>query len=155
MNSSQLVPPQVILPALPVDSVLGPDGGAARGLGRRPWLPRGMSFLSDLPEAARKRRFLMPVQIFADHSSDDGLSGHFVMAGLLSHSENWAAFSDEWNVCLRAEPRVAYFRMSEAASCGGEFYRFRVTWLRATESCAYWPKSSIATSGSRPTLWWI
>jgi hypothetical protein len=110
---------------LPVDSSVGPDGGMTRPLGAKPWLPRGMSFLSGLPEAARKRRFLMPVQVFADESSDDGQSGHFVMAGLLSHSENWAAFSDEWDICLRSEPRIEYFKMSEAASCSGQFHRFR------------------------------
>jgi hypothetical protein len=67
----------------------------------------------------------MPVQVFADESSDDGQSGHFVMAGLLSHSENWATFSDEWDICLRSEPRIDYFKMSEAASCSGQFHRFR------------------------------
>jgi len=45
------------------------------------------------------------------------------MAGLLSDSENWAQFSDDWSACLQSGPRrLDYFKMKEAAGCGGQFY---------------------------------
>jgi Protein of unknown function (DUF3800) len=77
-----------------------------------------------LPEAARKRRYLMPVQAFVDDSGGKGQapSRHFVMAGLIAHSEDWASFSDEWKACLDTPPRVRIFKMREAASCGGQFF---------------------------------
>lgn len=46
------------------------------------------------------------------------------MAGLISHSELWAKFSDEWRACLDNYPRIGYFKMNEAAGLGGEFRRF-------------------------------
>jgi hypothetical protein len=72
-----------------------------------PWLPEGFSFLSGLPEAARKRRLLMPIQVVADESvgAEPGTRSHFVMAGLIGHSEDWAEFSTEWDICLKSGPR--------------------------------------------------
>jgi hypothetical protein len=91
----------------------------------KPWLPVGFSFLSGLPEAARKRRLLMPVQAFVDESGGKDQGRHFVMAGLIGHSESWALFSDEWRACLDQSPRLRYFKMREAASpCTGQFHGF-------------------------------
>lgn len=90
----------------------------------RPWLPRGMSFLSGLPEAARKRRLLMPMQAFVDESGGAGNTRHFVMAGLIAHSEAWAEFTEEWESCLKEAPRIRLFKMKDAASCTGAFYYF-------------------------------
>lgn len=88
----------------------------------QPWLPRGMSFLSGLPEAARRRRLLMPMQAFVDDSGTKGDTRHFVLAGLISHAESWASFSDEWQACLDDYPHIKVFKMREAAKKSGQFY---------------------------------
>jgi hypothetical protein len=89
---------------------------------RKSWLPKGFSFLSGLPEAARKGRHLMPIQAFADES----IGGHFVMAALIADSEAWSEFSDEWRAALRAPPSIGYFKMREAAGRppNGQFHGF-------------------------------
>jgi hypothetical protein len=66
----------------------------------------------------------MPVQAFVDDSGGKGQSKHFVLVGLVSDSERWAHFSQEWRDCLDQPPRVAIFKMREAASCTGAFHRF-------------------------------
>jgi hypothetical protein len=87
---------------------------------RLSWLPQGFSFLSGLPEAARKVRHLMPVQVFADES----IGKHFVMAGLIAESEAWSEFSDEWRAALKHPPSLGYFKMREPAGQPprGEFF---------------------------------
>jgi hypothetical protein len=91
-----------------------------------PWLPPWLSFLSGLPEPARKRRLLMPVQVYCDESGHHGGGRHFVMAGLIAHAEHWAAFSDEWDAVLRETPAVpGVFKMKDAAGRPtGNFYGF-------------------------------
>jgi hypothetical protein len=93
--------------------------------GTRPWLPEGFAFLSGLPEAARRRRKLMPVQAFVDDSGGKGHSLFFVLAGLIADSEDWAAFSEQWSKCLALSPPIKRFKMREAAGCSGEFYNWR------------------------------
>jgi len=66
----------------------------------------------------------MPVQAFVDDSGGKGQSKHFVLVGLVSNSERWARFSQEWRHCLDQPPRIAVFKMREAASCTGAFHRF-------------------------------
>jgi hypothetical protein len=66
----------------------------------------------------------VPIQAFVDESGGIGQSRHFVMAGLIGHSEDWAVFSDEWRACLDAPPRISAFKMKDAASCSGQFYGF-------------------------------
>jgi hypothetical protein len=66
----------------------------------------------------------MPVQAFVDDSGGKGQSKHFVLVGLVSNSERWARFSQEWRYCLDQPPRIAVFKMREAASCTGAFHRF-------------------------------
>lgn len=66
----------------------------------------------------------MTVQVFADESegSPPGVRNHFVMAGLIGYSEDWALFSEEWRACLLCGPRpLAYFKMKEAAGLSGLF----------------------------------
>jgi hypothetical protein len=92
------------------------------------WLPPWLSFLSGLPEEARRRRVLVAYQyqVFADDSGGKGHDRHFVIAGLASTAAKWAAFSDEWRACLDAPPYIKGkpFKMSQAAGCNGAFYRF-------------------------------
>lgn len=66
----------------------------------------------------------MPVQAFVDDSGGKGHSRHFVLVGLVSDSERWAKFSDEWLACLQQSPSVRIFKMRDAASCTGDFHRF-------------------------------
>jgi hypothetical protein len=95
---------------------------------RGPWLPPWLTFLSGLPEAARKRRVIVAYnyQVFADDSGGKGHDRHFVIAGLASTAQKWALFSDEWRACLDQPPYMAGkpFKMSQAAGCNGAFYRF-------------------------------
>jgi hypothetical protein len=58
---------------------------------------------------------LMVAQAFVDESGNKGQARHFVMAALVGSSEVWAEFSDEWKLCLRETPAIAYFKMKEAA----------------------------------------
>jgi hypothetical protein len=39
-----------------------------------------------------------------------------VLAGFISPAEEWAAFSDEWQLCLDAAPSLRYFKMREAVN---------------------------------------
>jgi hypothetical protein len=66
----------------------------------------------------------MPVQVFVDDSGGKGQGRYFIMAGLIAHSDHWAAFSDEWRACLSAHPAIRYFKMRQAAAYSGEFHRF-------------------------------
>jgi hypothetical protein len=90
-------------------------------------LPKGYEFLSGLPEQARKRRHLMPVQAFVDESGGKGQGRYFVMAGLIAHSDHCRIFSDAWQACLSTEPTIAYFKMREAAGLTGQFYGWSET----------------------------
>lgn len=80
--------------------------------------------LSGLPEDARRWRLLVPFQTYVDDSGGLGHSKHFVLAGLIGHSEDWTVFSDEWRACLAEKPSIKRFKMSEAARRSGEFYRW-------------------------------
>jgi hypothetical protein len=92
------------------------------GVANRPWLPDGFSFLSGLPEAQRRRRYLMPIQAFVDESGGKGQGRNFVMAALAGHSEAWANFTDEWRECLAQSPGIRSFKMREAVSGRGQFH---------------------------------
>src|SRR2546423_1169348 len=95
---------------------MGPD--------RSVWLPRGLEFLSGLPTDLRKRRVIVPIQIFIDDSGAQGQRGSVIFAGLFAEAEAWARFADEWKRILRDEPRIRQFKMRDAAKLQGEFYQF-------------------------------
>jgi hypothetical protein len=90
---------------------------------RAPWLPHGFEFLSGLPEAARRRTMVMPVQLFVDESETgaDKPRRHFAMLGLVATAEAWASFADEWDLCLHEPPAINVFKMKDAAGCAGPF----------------------------------
>lgn len=90
----------------------------------KPWLPRSLEFLSGLPTRVRKRRVIVPIQVFCDESGGKGQTRHFLIAALMCHAEAWALFTDEWLACLEANPRIKYFKMKEAAGYGGQFHIF-------------------------------
>jgi len=88
------------------------------------WLPSGLEFLSGLPVSARLRRWVVPVQVFADESISNGKSGHFVMAALMAEAAAWAEFTDEWDAALSCPPAIRYFKMKEAAAQTDQFNGF-------------------------------
>lgn len=61
----------------------------------------------------------MAIQAFVDESGSDK---HFLMVGLVGHSEHWVKFSEEWAYCLKQPPAVSVFKMKEAAGCTGQFW---------------------------------
>jgi hypothetical protein len=66
-------------------------------------------------------------QCFVDDSGGRGHSRHFVLAGLIGSSYDWAEFSDEWRACLAEKPSIRRFSMREAAARSGEFNHRRWT----------------------------
>ena len=66
----------------------------------------------------------MPVQVYVDDSGSPGDGQHFVLASLISHSDNWHSFSTEWAAALNEWPHIKSFKMKEAAGLNGQFYRF-------------------------------
>jgi hypothetical protein len=46
---------------------------------------------------------------------------YFVLGGFVSSTERWAEFSSDWQAVLDMEPRLAYFKMSEASFLKGQF----------------------------------
>jgi Protein of unknown function (DUF3800) len=87
------------------------------------WLPKWLSFLSGLPEAKRRRKVLVPIQAFIDDSGGpDGRSKHLVLAAVITTAERWAAFSDEWEACLKETPALRTFKMKDAAGLSGQFF---------------------------------
>lgn len=61
------------------------------------------------------------MQAFIDESGGKGQSRIFTMAGWLAPAEQWQAFSARWAECLSSPPRIASFKMREAASLSGHF----------------------------------
>jgi hypothetical protein len=68
----------------------------------------------------------VPVQAFVDESGGNRKNHHLVMAGLISNSEDWAEFSDEWRACLNAPRSIRYLKMSEAAALGDQFHGWEI-----------------------------
>ena len=69
----------------------------------------------------------MAIQAFVDESGGKGQGTVFVFSAMISSAEHWAIFCDSWQACLDKSPSIRYFKMNEAATCKGEFYRFSDT----------------------------
>jgi hypothetical protein len=71
-------------------------------------------------EPLRSHRLLMTLKAYID---DSGLSDPpvGVLAGWVASAEKWGKFSDDWQQALEMKPSLAYFKMSEARSFGGQF----------------------------------
>jgi len=83
-----------------------------------------MSFLSGLPEAARKRRTIVALQIWTDESGDKGQRGYMTIGGLMGSAEHWAAFSEKWDKRCLAPPSIRFLSTREAAGLNNQFGRF-------------------------------
>lgn len=61
---------------------------------------------------------------FVDDSGSGGDSPWYVLSGVVSTVEKWAEFSVEWEGVCKSEPRIDYFKMSEASAQSGQFAKF-------------------------------
>jgi hypothetical protein len=66
------------------------------------------------------------VQAYVDESGGKGQGTVFVFSALISSFENWVAFTPKWQACLDEPPKIAYFKMNEAASRSEQFGGFSV-----------------------------
>jgi hypothetical protein len=83
-----------------------------------------LALVSGLPRGKRERRLFMVLQAYVDASGNEPQSGPiFVFGGFLASHEQWARFSDDWDLELAKPPVLKYFKMSEAAALRGEFHR--------------------------------
>jgi len=64
------------------------------------------------------------VQAYVDDSGGKGQGRVFVFSALVAMAEEWVAFTDEWDSCLKQSPSIRYFKMDEAAGRDGEFRGF-------------------------------
>jgi hypothetical protein len=69
----------------------------------------------------RARIKLTGLQAYIDDSGSERRDPFFVLGGFVTQAEDWAAFSNEWDVLLKTPPVLGYFKMSEANSLTGEF----------------------------------
>jgi hypothetical protein len=66
---------------------------------------------------------MLMLQAYFDDSGSDVESQIFALAGFVCSVEGWKEFSSRWQATLNKEPRLAYFKMSEASALDGEFKR--------------------------------
>lgn len=59
------------------------------------------------------------LKAFIDDSGSGGDSPWYVLAGYLGTVEGWHAFDDQWTDVLHQNPRIEYFKSSEAESLRG------------------------------------
>lgn len=78
-----------------------------------------------MPQERLQRRQVLVLQVFVDDSGGKGQPTPAVLAGLLTTAEEWLSFSEDWNAVLGRAPKIALFKMSEAAGLGGRFYKLR------------------------------
>ena len=64
------------------------------------------------------------LQMFIDDSGSGGDSRFYILAGFKARVAVWEAFSDDWKAVLDSDPKIAYFKMSEAESLKGPFKGF-------------------------------
>lgn len=63
----------------------------------------------------------MFLRAFTDDSGSDVGDRRLYMAGYLNRAEKWTLFSKAWGEECHATPSIAYLKMSEAQSLGGQF----------------------------------
>ena len=68
----------------------------------------------------------MPIQAYVDETGNDGRSPVFLFSALIAPADKWAGFSDRWEACLKASPRIRYLKMDEAEGRSKEFRGFTV-----------------------------
>jgi hypothetical protein len=79
------------------------------------------ALVSGVPAPKREKRLLFMLQAFIDDSGSHPEAGALVLAGWLARVDTWKRFADEWNAALDWAPRLAYFKMNEAATLTDQF----------------------------------
>jgi hypothetical protein len=74
----------------------------------------GLSFMSGLPATFRRRRVLVPTQVWVDDSGTKGTGAMFVFASISMTAERWADFATKWSECLATPPTIRVFKWSAA-----------------------------------------
>jgi hypothetical protein len=66
----------------------------------------------------------VPIQAYVDASGSKGQGKIFSFSALIATAEEWTAFVEEWEFCLKESPSIRYFKMYEADQRSGEFRFF-------------------------------
>jgi hypothetical protein len=82
------------------------------------------SFVSGIPTARRGGRYLLMLQACIDDSGSEPKSPNFVLAGFVANVSQWERFTDLWEAKLHENPRIEYFKMSEAMGLHEQFKDF-------------------------------
>jgi len=80
------------------------------------------ALVSGLPEAQRKNRVLVMVQVVVDDSNrgqEDAPA--FILAGWMATVNNWATFTERWQAELDSEPAIHRIKASEAINLKKNF----------------------------------
>jgi hypothetical protein len=80
------------------------------------------ALVSGLAGEYRLNRLLLMLQAYIDESEGDGI---YVMAGYISTAKQGCGFSEEWDQFLGMQPKIKYFKFSEAMNQNGEFLHWR------------------------------
>jgi uncharacterized protein DUF3800 len=80
--------------------------------------------VSGFPPGKRERRYFMVLfpQAAIDDSGSEPQSPVFILAGFAAPFGAWLNLSGEWQALLDKEPKLDYFKMSEAASLSEQFH---------------------------------
>lgn len=70
---------------------------------------------------ARAKKLMVMLHAFVDDSASDSGDRRLFLAGYVNTAEKWEVFSNAWERELKQAPAIRYFKMSEAASLGGQF----------------------------------
>ncbi len=63
----------------------------------------------------------MELQGYVDDSGSEPQSLFFVLGGFIARSDQWIAFSEEWQAALHSDPHIEYFKFNEAMALKGQF----------------------------------
>lgn len=66
---------------------------------------------------------MFAIQAYLDDSGSDGQSPHYVLSGFMGCVPDWERFSTAWTAALNQDPKLEYFKASEAQSLKGQFDR--------------------------------
>jgi hypothetical protein len=115
---------------------------------------RVRSLVCGLPSPFRQERLLLMLQGYFDDSGSDGKQVGFVLAGYVLPAELWAEFSDAWQSELKRDPKIEYFKMSEAAGGFEQFGLIPVEFRKYKVLCLLKLIQDFALRGITTNLKW-
>jgi hypothetical protein len=80
-----------------------------------------LSMVAGIPSRLRHNWLMLMLQGYIDDSGSDMQGPVYVLSGFIGHVEEWAQFSDKWDIELRKTPAISYFEMSDAESLKEQF----------------------------------